>query len=130
MVSPRERDSQRQASCREANESTAGALVATTEDSSATTFRCECGDRECTSAITLSLAEYELVRAHATRFAVARNHENPESERVVEENERFAAVELVTGDEAKLARRSDPRQRRRERRSSRSVRSGKPAKER
>ena len=35
----------------------------------------------CTCAIALTLAEYEAVRAYATHFAIARNHENPESER-------------------------------------------------
>ncbi|MCA1697507.1 MAG: hypothetical protein LC790_00800, partial [Actinobacteria bacterium] len=63
----------------------------------------------CTCAIALTLAEYESVRAYATRFVVARNHENPESERVVDENTRFAVVEQVTGDEVKHARKNDPR---------------------
>jgi hypothetical protein len=77
-------------------------------------FRCECGDQGCTRAIRLTLAEYESVRAYATRFAIARNHENPESEQLVEEHERFAVVETVSGEAAKLARRSYPRQWRRQ----------------
>ena len=128
MVSSAERDSQKQASCREANDSTARAVASALEDSSVSTFRCECGDRECAGAITLTLAEYKSVRESPTRFAVARNHENPESERVVEEHERFAVVEVVTGDEVQLARRSDPRQRRRKWRWARAARSGRPAK--
>jgi stearoyl-CoA desaturase (delta-9 desaturase) len=50
------------------------------------------------------------VRAYATHFAIARNHENPESEQLIEEHERFAVVETVSGEAVKLARRSNPRQ--------------------
>ena len=53
------------------------------------------------------------MRAYATHFAIARNHENPESEQLIEEHERFAVVETVSGEAVKLARRSDPRQWRR-----------------
>jgi hypothetical protein len=73
-------------------------------------FRCECGDQDCTRAIRLTNAEYESVRAYATRFVIARNHENPESEHLVEEHERFAVVDAVSGEAAKLARRSYRRQ--------------------
>jgi hypothetical protein len=73
-------------------------------------FRCECGDEGCTEVIRLTLAEYESVRDCPTRFAVARNHENPESEQLVEEHQRFTVVETVTGESVKLARRSYPRQ--------------------
>ena len=103
MSSWQARESEKQMRCRERNELTAGAL------------RCECGDARCTTSITLTPAEYAGVRSHATHFAMAPNHENPESERVIEENERYAVVEMVTGDETKRARRTDPSQRRRER---------------
>ena len=73
-------------------------------------FRCECGDQGCTCAIRLTLAEYESVRAYATHFAIARHHENPESDQLIEEHERFAVVEAVSGEAVKLARRSNPRQ--------------------
>ena len=73
-------------------------------------FRCECGDEDCMCAIALTAGEYESVRAYATHFAIARNHENPESEQLIEEHERFAVVEMVSGDAVKLARKSDPRQ--------------------
>lgn len=73
-------------------------------------FRCECGDEACACAIRLTAAEYESVRAYATHFAIARNHENPESEQLIEEHERFAVVEMVSGEAAKLARRTYPRQ--------------------
>jgi hypothetical protein len=67
-------------------------------------FRYECGDQACTCAIRLTAAEYESVRAYATHFAIARNHENPESEELIEEHERFAVVEKVSREAAKHAR--------------------------
>jgi hypothetical protein len=109
MASWRERESQTQARSREDNESTAHACPSARADGPMTTFRCECGDAACACAIRLTLAEYESVRAYATRFAIARNHENPEIEWLIEERERFAVVEAVSGEGAKLARRSYPR---------------------
>ena len=103
MASWQARESEKQMRCREQNESAAGA------------FRCECGDGACTTSITLTPAEYAAVRSFATHFALALNHENPESEQVLEENERYAVVETVTADATRQARRSDPSQRRRER---------------
>ena len=110
MPSWRERESGKQARCREQNEVRARAPAGESDGF----FRCECGDGNCMRSIALTPAEYSRVRLYATHFAVACNHENPESEHVVEENERFAVVETVTGDATRLARRSDPGQRRRE----------------
>jgi hypothetical protein len=110
MASWRERESETQARSREANEATARAGVSAPTDGVMGSFRCECGDEDCTCAIRLTATEYESVRAYATHFAIAPDHENPESEQLVEEHERFAVVETVSGDAAMLARRSDPRQ--------------------
>jgi stearoyl-CoA desaturase (Delta-9 desaturase) len=110
MASWRERESETQARSREENESRARVGGDPTIDGRCRAFRCECGYEACISAIRLSAAEYESVRAYATRFAIARNHENPESEQLVEEHERFAVVETVSAEAAKLARRSNPRQ--------------------
>lgn len=70
---------------------------------------CECGNPECTEQIDLTPTEYEAVRAHASRFAVALNHENPETESIVEQNERFAVVETFAGETSRIARETDPR---------------------
>jgi hypothetical protein len=110
MASWRERESERRTRSRQTNESTALARVVTPAAEHADSFVCECGDRACSCAIGLTLAEYESVREYATHFVVAPNHENPESESVVEENERFTVVEAVGGEAVKLARRSDPRE--------------------
>ena len=72
-------------------------------------FRCECGDRGCAHPIALTRAEYERVRAHATRFAIAHNHENPESDRMVAEHERYSIVEKLVGQASRHASRNNPR---------------------
>ena len=72
-------------------------------------YLCECSDPRCTEPILLTRPEYESVRAEAVRFAISLNHENPEIDRVVAENERFAAVDKFHGTAARIARASDPR---------------------
>ena len=94
---------------RVANESTARRLVRSPAGQSVDSFVCECGDRGCACAISLTLEQYASVRAWATHFAIARDHENPESERVITEGERFAVIETLSPEATKLARRSDPR---------------------
>jgi hypothetical protein len=42
-------------------------------------------------------------------FAIALNHENPEIDRIITENERFAAIEKFSGSAAMIARASEPR---------------------
>ena len=74
-------------------------------------YLCECSDRRCTDPISLTRPEYEAVRAEAVRFAIALDHENPEIDRVLSENERFATVEKFYGTPARIARDSDPRRR-------------------
>lgn len=113
MPSWQERESDTRARSRADNESTARARGSQAAGGAMSSFRCECGDEACTCAIRLTAVEYESVRAYATHFAIAGNHENPESEQLVEEHERFAVVETVYGEAAKLARRSYPRQWRR-----------------
>jgi hypothetical protein len=70
---------------------------------------CECGNTDCTQQIELARAEYERVRGYASRFVVALNHENPETESIVEQNERFAVVETYAGAASQIARETNPR---------------------
>ncbi len=72
-------------------------------------YLCECSDRRCTEPIRLTRPENEAVRAVPVRFAIALNHENPEIDWVLFENQRFATVEKFYGAGAKIARSSDPR---------------------
>jgi hypothetical protein len=70
---------------------------------------CECGDAACDVSINLTVAEYDAVRDYATRFAIATNHENPESEFVVGENALFTVVEKITARARRIIRETDPR---------------------
>jgi hypothetical protein len=56
---------------------------------------CECANESCTEAVTLTVADYEAVRADPTRFLVAPSpdHVMGEVERVVERHERYWVVE-------------------------------------
>jgi hypothetical protein len=72
-------------------------------------YVCECSFGGCTSILALTRSEYEGVRAHGTHFAIAVNHENPEIDRVVSENDRFAIVEKFLEMGRKLALETDPR---------------------
>jgi hypothetical protein len=72
-------------------------------------YVCECSFADCTSVLALTRAEYEGVRAEGTHFAIALDHENPEIDRVVSENERFAVVEKFLRMPRRLALESDPR---------------------
>jgi hypothetical protein len=55
-------------------------------------FICECGDRQCTDVIRMTIDEYEAVRADANTFAVVPGHNEEDVERVVEEKDRFTVV--------------------------------------
>jgi hypothetical protein len=72
-------------------------------------YLCECSDRRCTEPITLTRQEYEAVRSDAVRFVIALNHENPEIDQVVQENERFATVEKFHRPSMQVARATNPR---------------------
>jgi hypothetical protein len=72
-------------------------------------YLCECSDRLCTDPISMSRIEYEAVRSEPIRFAISLNHENPEVDRVVAENERFATIHKLYGDAVRVARETNPR---------------------
>jgi hypothetical protein len=73
------------------------------------TYLCECGDAGCSDPVRLTRSEYEGIRSEPTRFALALNHENPEIDSVITENERFATIEKSFGLPMRIARASDPR---------------------
>ncbi len=58
---------------------------------------CECANEDCTQAVTLTVADYEAVRAEPTHFLVAPSAEHlvPGVERVVVRHERYWVVEKV-----------------------------------
>lgn len=78
------------------------------EEDSPVGFRCECARLGCDQVIELTVGEYEWVRAHPRRFALAPGHEFQEQERVVESRPGYVVVEKrdVAGATAEAA---DPR---------------------
>ena len=71
-------------------------------------FICECTDAGCVERVTLTLAEYEDVRANPRRFLVVPGHELLEIERVVAERPDYNVVEKV-GAGADVAEERNPR---------------------
>jgi hypothetical protein len=74
---------------------------------------CECADEECSERISLSVEEYEQVRAHSTWSVVLASDEHvfPDVERVVDKQDRYWVVEKLDGA-AVVAEKLDPRMRR------------------
>ena len=75
------------------------------------TYVCECGDLTCRARIGLTRVEYEAVRAYATRFAIALDHENPEIDQIVSEGSRFTVIQKIAGRPARIARQTSARHR-------------------
>jgi hypothetical protein len=71
---------------------------------------CECADPACSERISLTMQEYEAVRASPIRFAIAPSAEHffDHLEVVIEKNDRFWVVEK-TGTAGELAAKVDPR---------------------
>jgi hypothetical protein len=58
--------------------------------------QCECGRApSCGECISLTLAEYDEVRAQADRFLVLPGHEDPAIEHVVRRNDRYLVVDKI-----------------------------------
>jgi hypothetical protein len=77
---------------REVNERLRALSGSSADETALRPFLCECADLECTAPIELSLAEYEALRAHPHRYAVAPGHDVA-GEAVLSMNARFAMVE-------------------------------------
>lgn len=109
MTGWREREARNEARFRVQNEWTSQAPGSFLGPARTAFFVCECGDADCSDSIELTAAEYESVRAHSTHFAVQRDHENPESEIVISEGDRFAVISKIEGSALRVARATDPR---------------------
>ena len=72
-------------------------------------FTCECGRAVCAEPITMTMVEYEAIRAKSTHFAVVPEHEQPEIEIVVERHPTYLVVEKREPDAREVARETDPR---------------------
>ena len=70
---------------------------------------CECADDDCREKISLSKAEYESVRANSRHFLIAKGHEVPDVETVVEDHEEWTVIEK-NPEVTSTVTASDPRQ--------------------
>jgi mannose-1-phosphate guanylyltransferase len=102
-----ERVAQNEATSREINEKIEQAQTRSPDDY----FRivCECGRRDCSRVIAISVAEYESVRSDARYFAVVSTHVIADVEEVVRETDRFSVVRKHEGTPAQVAEDEDPR---------------------
>ena len=69
---------------------------------------CECSRAGCMARVRVTTAEYEHVRASGDHFVVARGHDDPSLEVVVESSDRYVVVEK-RGVAGEVARSTDPR---------------------
>jgi hypothetical protein len=74
-----------------------------------TDFFCECSDIECMEKIRMSLADYEALRQASRHFAVKPGHEDPATERALEERVGYVIVEKI-GHAGERAEQLDPRE--------------------
>jgi hypothetical protein len=102
-----ERVAQNEATSRDINEKIEQVQAKSPDDY----FRivCECGQRDCTRVIAISVPEYEAVRSDARHFAVVSTHVMPDVEDVVRETDRFSVVCKHEGTPARVAEDEDPR---------------------
>jgi hypothetical protein len=70
---------------------------------------CECGHSDCTERLELSVQEYERIRGDARHYLIAKGHEIPSVETVVEQNESYDVVQKDEGEPAELSKWLDPR---------------------
>jgi len=73
------------------------------------TVICECGDAECTERIELPLANYERVRDDSLLYVVAKGHEFPEIEQVVDTADAYEVVRKQAPGAVDVAEKTDPR---------------------
>ena len=79
------------------------------DDASLVPFLCECPKTDCTRVVLLTLVEYETVRALPAGGLAVPGHEDPEIERVVEQNDRFVMTEKF-GEAGQVHVDTDPRE--------------------
>jgi hypothetical protein len=73
------------------------------------TVICECGNSDCTDRLELDVSAYERVRSNSRLYVIAKGHEIPDVEEVVEPAEGYDVVKKNEGAPAELSRELDPR---------------------
>jgi hypothetical protein len=110
MDAREQRLAQNEALFREVNEKVQAIAAAHGDDEHVYEFYCECANADCSMQLSATIAEYEAVRAHPTRFIVAPEHWLPEVETVEAKHEAFWVIEKH-GDAGRLVEHLDPRRR-------------------
>lgn len=73
------------------------------------TVSCECGNSDCTERLELPVQRYERVRSDARLYVIAKGHEIPSVESVVERADGHDVVQKDEGVPADLSRELNPR---------------------
>jgi hypothetical protein len=94
---------------REVNERIQGAARGHGEDGHLYEYVCECSRTGCTELVSLTIDEYEGLRALPDRFALVAGHELPDIERIVAEVRPGTLAVEKLGAAAEEALRHDPR---------------------
>ncbi len=71
-------------------------------------FVCECSSTDCVEKVSLTLRQYEEIRAEGTRFVLVPGHSDPTVELVVERTANHDVVEK-DGPAGIIAEQEDPR---------------------
>ena len=71
---------------------------------------CECMDETCTERVTMTIGEYEQVRADSNSFFVLPGHDVPDVEEIVREETAYVVVSKL-GVGAAVVEKLDPRKR-------------------
>jgi hypothetical protein len=100
VVAWEERAGRNEAIFREVNANIAKLEERLGTDSDSLPVICECAEADCTTQFEISPDEYARVRQHSDRFFVARGHEAPSVEQVVEEHREYVVVEKQGAAEA------------------------------
>ena len=90
-----ERLARNQTLFREVNER----IEAIAGDNKSVEFVCECSNTDCASTIELNVREYERVRSNSTWFLIKRDHDIPQIERVISQDDGYAVVEKLILEE-------------------------------
>jgi hypothetical protein len=72
-------------------------------------FTCECGRADCAEPISMTLLEYEAIRADSTHFGVVPEHEQPEIETVIRRFPTYFVVEKRDDVAREVVRDTNPR---------------------
>jgi hypothetical protein len=80
-------------------------------DETAYDFLCECSNADCAQRVSLTLRQYEGIRARPLRFVIAEGHETPDIERVVETVAPGVVAVEKTGEAASIVAARTPRRR-------------------